>query len=171
MFVAVELPWATLTCSEICGIWNHIVLWGQPLEYGSQAPPALFQSCLWQNVMLIGRLCLYWYAYGSWGILAELFFVVVLTHVVLRLAWKWDNNENWRRNPFNFNNFTIMQETQNKEKFTFLILSWEYHTGKAFSVEGRRGGEVTESWPWNKKSNHVNILLKNLHYFPITYRI
>lgn len=29
----------------------------------------------------------------------------------------------WRRNPFHYNNFIAMQETQNKEKFTFLILS------------------------------------------------
>lgn len=29
----------------------------------------------------------------------------------------------WRRNPFYINNFIPMQETQNKEQFTFVVLS------------------------------------------------
>lgn len=32
MLAAVELPWAAFLCSELCGIWSHIVLQLKPLS-------------------------------------------------------------------------------------------------------------------------------------------
>lgn len=63
MSVAVELPWATFVCSEICGIWSHIVLWGQSLEYGFQAPGLISKPSLAKLKLRGSTAC--WYAYGS----------------------------------------------------------------------------------------------------------
>lgn len=74
-------------------------------------------SYLWQTEKLIGRLCLYWYPFGSWGMLVEffvLFCFIVLIHVVF--AFSLDNRvimRVWVKNPFYFNNFIAMQEKQN----------------------------------------------------------
>ena len=82
----------------MCGVWSHIVLWGQPLEYVALKLLALFQSYLWQTQKLIGRGCLYWCTFGSQGMLVEIFFFVLI-HVVLHLAWGKGNNESWREKP------------------------------------------------------------------------
>lgn len=73
MFVAGELPWATSVCWERAVVSGAILFSGvNPLNMALKAL-ALFQSCLWQILKLTGRICIYWYEYGSLGTLLKIF--------------------------------------------------------------------------------------------------
>lgn len=55
MSAACVSPWAAFLCSELCGVWSHIVLQLNPLSVILMLLASL-QSHLQQNSKLIGRL-------------------------------------------------------------------------------------------------------------------